>query len=231
MKYIYINELQIELEKKRIKNMYLKILPPDGRIHVTAPLRMSEGEIKQFILTKLDWIQKQQEKMSNRQTHQIQNYEDGEEIYVWGERYRLSVMSTIGRSAAHLEGELFRLLVKEEATAIQRKRIIDLWYRDALTKVIPQLMVKWEQRIGVKSSGFTIRDMKTRWGTCNIRTKNICFSLQLAKKHPKCLEYVVVHELVHLIESSHNKVFKGYMDLFLPDWRRIKKELNGIDLS
>lgn len=231
MKYIYINDLQIELEKKRIKNMYLKILPPDGRVHVNAPVRMSDNEIKHFILTKLDWIQLQQEKMSNRHTHQLQEYVDGEEIYLWGERYRLSVKLTTGRPNIQLEGDTFQLSVKEHTTSIQRKQMIDHWYREALQKVLPPMILQWEQFIGVNSSGFTIRDMKTRWGTCNIRTKKICLSLQLAKKSPRCLEYVVIHELVHLIESSHNKVFKGYMDHFIPEWRMIKKELNGGNIS
>jgi predicted metal-dependent hydrolase len=227
MKYININDLQIELEKKKIKNMYLKILPPDGRIHVTAPHRMSETEIKQFILTKLEWIYKQQEKISHRHTHQEMNYISGEDIFYWGQRYLLSVKERNVHPSIKLEGDILSLTMKEASTTIQRKRVIDTWYREALNQVLPSLIIKWENRIGVKSSGFTIRDMKTRWGTCNIRTRNICLSLQLAKKHPKCLEYVVVHELVHLLESSHNSVFKGYMDHYLPDWRNIKKELNG----
>lgn len=227
MKYIKINDLQIELEKKKIKNMYLKILPPDGRIHVTAPLRMSENEIIQFIQTKLEWIQIQQEKLKHRHTHQEMNYLSGEEIYVWGLRYLISVNELKGRPSIKLQGDTLCLSIKEDTTVIQRKRIIDGWYREALTQVLPSLILKWENRIGVKASGFTIRDMKTRWGTCNIRTKNICFSLQLARKHPKCLEYVVVHELIHLLESSHNYIFKGYMDHYLPEWKALKKELNG----
>ena len=106
---------------------------------------------------------------------------------------------------------------------------MDRWFRNALLQELPFLMAKWEQRIGVKADSFKIRDMKTRWGTCNVRTKVICINLQLAKKSPSCLEYVVVHELVHLLEPSHNHVFKAYMSRFLPDWRSIKKVLNGVE--
>lgn len=227
MKYIYIGELQVEIEKKHIKNMYLKILPPNGKVRVTAPIRMSEENIRKFLTTKLDWIHIQQVKMSNRHTHRLQSYEEGEEVYVWGKPYQLSLKLTLGRSSVQLTGERLYLSVKEASTAIQRKDILNGWYRQELMKSIPQLISKWEERIGVKASGFTIRDMKTRWGTCNIRTKKICLNLQLAKLHPQYLEYVIVHELVHLLESSHNHVFKGYMDFFLPEWRDIKKEMNG----
>lgn len=231
MKYIFVNDIEIELEKKKIKNMYLRILPPDGKVHVTAPYRMSEAEIKQFILSKIDWIQKQKEKVSNRHTHQVMNYVSGEEVYLWGQRYQLELIYKEGHSSLRLEGNVCILTIKKDTTVEQKKHIVDLWYREVLKQTIPSLMLKWEQKLGVTSSGFTIRDMKTRWGTCNIRTKNICLSLQLAKKHPRCLEYVVVHELVHLLESSHNSVFKGYLDHYLPEWRIIKKEMNGDQIS
>ncbi len=231
MKHIIINNAPIELEKKRIKNMYLKILPPDGRVYITAPIRMSEEEIRRFVMSKLDWIEQQQEKIKQRHTHQELNYMTGEEIYLWGQRYVLEVIPLTGHSKIRLDGDYLYLYTKEDSSLDQRKHSINTFYKKELLEHIPQLLIKWERIIGVKANGFAIRDMKTRWGTCNIRTKKITLSLQLAKKHPKCLEYVVVHELVHLLEKSHNYVFKAYLDKFLPDWRNSKKELNGMTIS
>jgi predicted metal-dependent hydrolase len=229
MKQIIISNIPIELERKRIKNMYLRILPPDGKVHISAPIRMSEEEIRRFVVSKIDWIALQQGKLRERNTHQKLDYITGEEIYVWGRKFNLRVIKAGASQTLSFEGENLILFVKEDSSAEQRKRMMDSWYRKALQQEIPSLIAKWERIIGVNSSSWNIRDMKTRWGTCNIRSKNICLNLQLAKKSPKCLEYVVVHELVHLLEKSHNSVFKAYMDKFLPEWRSIKKELNGTE--
>ena len=226
-KNIIIGSIPIELERKKIKNMYLRVLPPKGQVRITAPLRMSEDEIKKFVLSKLDWIRTQQQVVANRHMEEEINYLNGDVITFWGKEYRLEIQEKNGRSRVDVVEGLIKLTVKPEATLEQRKKVIDALYKEALVHEIPELMAKWEAIIGVKSTGFSIRDMKTRWGTCNVRTKKICLSLQLARKHPKCLEYVVVHELVHLLERSHNHVFKAYLDHFLPQWRQIKQEMNG----
>jgi predicted metal-dependent hydrolase len=228
MKLIWIKDIPIELEQKRIKNMYLRILPPDGRIHISAPIRMSEEEIQRFVNGKLSWIKLQQTKVQQCQTHKELQYEEGEQIPIWGECYSLVIRETTKREHIEVIGDEVLMFVKNNSTKEQREKLMKLWYKNALEAELPFLFVRWERVISVASSGFRIRDMKTRWGTCNIRTKNICLNLQIAKKSPKCLEYVVVHELVHLLEKSHNHVFKGYMDQFLPEWRNIKRELNGI---
>lgn len=227
MKQIIIDNIRIDLERKRIKNMYLRIKPPEGQVTVTAPVRMSEEEIKSFIRTKLGWIEQQQAKIRQRQTGQVLDYVTGEEIYLWGQKLTLEVLPQEGRAKASLMED--RLLLKAPAgsQSILRERVMNAFYKEQLLLQIPPLLLKWEKLIGVKTEGFTIRDMKTRWGTCNIRTKKICLSLQLAKKKPDCLEYVIVHELVHLLEPSHNSTFKAYLDKFLPGWRTIKKEMNG----
>jgi predicted metal-dependent hydrolase len=154
-------------------------------------------------------------------------YATGEEIFVWGRKLTLIVNEVSVCNSIQIDSDKLILSIKKGSTIEQRQKFLSEWYRKALQQEIPDLIAKWEQIIEVKSSGFTIRDMKTRWGTCNIRSKNICLNLQLAKKPPKCLEYVIVHELVHLLEKSHNSIFKGYMDKYLPQWRAIKKELNN----
>jgi Predicted metal-dependent hydrolase len=229
MKQLIINGMTIEVEKKRIKNMYLRILPPDGKIHISAPVRMSEVEIKKFVLSKQDWIKEHQSQMILRNEKKQINYVTGDWIPVWGRNYSLIVEENSLVNKVLISGENINLFLKKMSTGSssdRREAVLNTWYRNELTDKLPELISKWESTIGVKSSGFTIRDMKTRWGTCNVRTKKICFNLQLAKKPLQCLEYVVVHELVHLLERSHNAVFKGYMTRFLPEWKNIKKELN-----
>ena len=228
MKQIVINNIPIDFEKKRIKNMYLKVLPPDGRVTITAPVRMNEEEIKRFVLTKMEWIKLQQEKIQQRHINEELDYDSGENIYVWGKKYTLIIIEEAGRPHIELEEDKLIMSIKPGSITEKKKHIMNSWYKEELLREISLLVESWESVIGVKSNGFCIRDMKTRWGTCNIRSKNICLSLQLAKKPPRCLEYVVVHELVHLLEKSHNNIFKSYLDQFLPEWRTIKKEMNGM---
>jgi predicted metal-dependent hydrolase len=231
MKRIWINDIPVELEKKHIKNMYLRILPPDGRVTISAPMKMREDEIYHFINRKLSWIILQRTKMQQSHIQQEQLFITGERLAIWGNRYTLVVKDTITRNHLEVVGDEILLYMKSDSTREQREKMIYTWYKKVLEAEIPFLLARWERSIGVSSSGYRIRDMKTRWGTCNTRTKMICLNLQLAKKPPECLEYVVVHELVHLLERSHNHIFKGYMDRFLPEWRRIKRELNIAETS
>lgn len=230
MKQLLISGITAELERKKIKNMYLRLLPPDGRVHISAPLRMSEESIRNFVLSRLDWIEKHQEIIRQKKEYLKLDYVTGEEVTVWGRRLTLTVLEGSPKNAAEIKDTQLRLYLKNISQSEQRLKIVNAFYRNEMVQAVPPLIMKWEKIIGVKSSGFTIRDMKTRWGTCNIRSANICLNLQLAKKPERCLEYVIVHELVHLLEHSHNRIFKGYMDRFLPDWRNIKNELNGSNL-
>lgn len=228
MKIIKIHDIEIELEKKRIKNMYLKVLPPDGRIRISAPYRMSNDRIQAFVLDRMDWLLKTQERVKSNYIGYIGSdigYLDGEPVLFNGIKYTLSLQE--GKKAGiSLDEDRLIMLVRPKSTPDQRKKILNNWYRNALYERINILINKWEPVIGVKAEGFTIRSMKSRWGSCNIRTRRLSFSLMLAQKSLPCVEYVVVHELVHLLEGSHNHLFKAYMDSFLPGWRQIKKELN-----
>ncbi len=227
MKQLIMNGIRIELERKRIKNMYLRILPPEGSVHISAPMKMSEAEIQHFIISRLDWILTQQAKVRNRHTHEVLDYITGDILYIWGNKYQLMLREASGRSKVGVAGDEIILYCKAGSTREQREKLIHQMYAELLHQEIPFLLARWEQTIGVKANSYHLRNMKTRWGTCNIRTGDICLNLQLAKKAPICLEYVVVHELVHLLEQSHNQVFKAYMDRFLPQWRSIRKQLNG----
>lgn len=223
----------IEVERKKIKNLYLKVRPPEGRLYVSAPLRMPLEAIRDFIASKEDWIRLQQEKLRRRQSSvplREARYLTGEEIFYWGRTLPLEVRYGQKRNeVCHADTHILLLVRKQEtdSKAEERYSILKQFYRDELNQKLPDLIEKWEAIIGVKAKAWTLRDMTSRWGTCNVRQKKICLNLKLAGKAPECLEYVLVHELVHLLESSHNRIFKSYMDQYLPAWRSIKARLNG----
>jgi len=229
MKKLIINDIEIELTKKNIKNIYLSVHPPDGRVKISAPYHMDTDSIRLFVISKLPWIKKQQEKFINQERQSKREYVSGESHYFLGQRYLLNVIYTNKRKQG---GEIrnkkyIDLYVRENASKDSRERVMNEWYRKELKNLITPLLEKWEPIIGVKVNEFGIKKMKTRWGSCNTKDKRIWLNLELAKKSPACIEYVLVHEMVHLLEKSHNEVFKAYMDKFLPNWRAIKAELNS----
>jgi predicted metal-dependent hydrolase len=226
-----INNIEIEVQKKNIKNLHLAVLPPLGRVRVSAPQNMNEDAIRMFVITKISWIKKQQEKFKNQLRQSEREYVSGESVYLWGKRYRMEVVYSNIRNDIQLKGDKLILQVREASTTDQRENILNAWYREHIKREIPPLLEKWQKIIGVAIADWGVKNMKTRWGTCNVKDRRMWLNLQLAKKHPQCLEYVVVHELVHLLEKNHNKAFVAYMDKFLPDWRTTKDELNGLILD
>ncbi|WP_252231696.1 SprT family zinc-dependent metalloprotease [Clostridium sp. ZBS15] len=231
MKNLTINNIEIEIQKKNIKNLHLSVLPPQGRVRVSAPNSMNDEAIKVFIITKIGWIKKQQEKYISQPRQCERRYVSGESVYLWGKRYRLDVVYSNVCNDIKISGDKLIFQVRQASTTEQRAKVLNAWYRENIKKEIPKLLEKWQKIIGVKVDNWGIKNMKTRWGTCNVKGKRIWLNLQLAKKYPECLEYVVVHELVHLLEKNHNKVFISYMDKFLPNWRVTKKELNALILD
>ena len=231
MDKLKISNIEIEVQKKKIKNLHLSVLPPKGKVRVSAPQNMNEDAIRMFVITKISWIKKQQEKFKNQPRQSEREYVSGESVYLWGNRYRLEVIYSNTCNDIQIKGDKLIFQVREASTPEQRANVLNAWDRENIKKEIPPLLEKWQGIIGVTALEWGVKNMKTRWGTCNIKDKRIWLNLQLAKKHPQCLEYVVVHELVHLIEKKHNKAFIAYMDEFLPDWRTTKDELNGLILD
>ncbi len=222
-----VSGINIEIKKKNIKNMYLSVLPPMGNVRISAPLHASDEDIKSFALTKIDWIKKKVAKYEN-QTRQSENkYVSGESHYLWGQRYKLEIKNTRAANNVEIKANKLILTINENSTTSQREKVINEWYRAQLKARLPTLVEKWENKIGVKTNEVRVKNMRTRWGTCNIKDKRIWINLQLAKNPVNCLEYIVVHELVHLLEKNHTSVFVNYMDKFLPNWRVVKDELNG----
>lgn len=223
---IVVSDINIEVQKKNIKNIHLSVLPPDGKVRISVPLSAKEETIRLFAISKIGWIKKQIDKFQNQQRQTEREYVSGESHYVWGRRYRMEIRHN-NRNNVEIKGNKLILTVREFSTTQQREKIMTEWYRKQLKEKLPELVEKWEEIIGVKAETVRVKNMLTRWGTCNTKDKRIWINLQLAKKPIECLEYVIVHELVHLLEKSHNSVFVDYMDKFLPDWRVTKDLLNG----
>lgn len=223
---ITIVGIPVEIQKKNIKNLHLYVKPPDGLVTVSAPCGMSDEAIERFVRLKIDWIKKQSEKFDNQQRQTEREYVSGETLYVWGKQYFLQVEYGTGKNMLALSGNRAVLTVRKESTATQRGAFVNEWYRALLKEEIARLLPKWEKITGIVCDGWQTKYMTTRWGTCNTKKRKIWLNLQLAKKTPICLEYVILHELMHLLEKSHNDRFICFMDKFMPYWRDIKKELN-----
>lgn len=230
METIVVDGIEIEVSRKRIKNLYIRIKPPEGRVCISAPTRMNLSYIHKFAESKIEWIKRHKERCEKYQPTEALSYVPGEVISLRGKEYPIDIIVS-KKNRAEVIQERITLWTKENSTVEQRKRIIEKKLREILNGDISVLAEKWQRIIGVRAAGFSIRNMKTRWGTCNTKTKKIWISYRLVHKAPRLLEYVVVHELVHLLEKSHNAVFKGYMDRFLPEWRSLKKELNQFPCS
>lgn len=225
-KKIIVSNIEIEVNKKNIKNMYLKVSRYDGKVSISAPLRTKNETITRFALSKIDWINKHKAKIESRKTYIELEYLPGEVHLVWGKPYTLEI-NYKNRNSISTIGDKLILTTGKDSTIKQREKLLTEWYRGQLKDKLPQLVKKWEDVIGVRVESARVKNMTSRWGTCNTKDKRIWINLQLAKKPIRCLEYVVVHELVHLLEASHNAVFKAYMDKYIPDWRLIKRDLNN----
>lgn len=221
-----LGDIVVNVARKNIKNVRLSVHPPDGNVRISAPLRMSLDNIRGFATSKLDWIKKQQAKFRNHSREAPKAYVERESHYLWGKRYLLNIVET--EASPHLELHHDKMLLQVCPGAdIDRKRaIVDEFYRHQIEAAIPPLIAKWEKLMGVRVASFTVRKMKTKWGSCTPALQTIRFNLELAKKPAECLEYVVVHELVHLLEPSHNHRFIALMDSFMPQWRFDRAELN-----
>jgi predicted metal-dependent hydrolase len=225
---IKLGDIAVEVVKKDIKNVHLSVYPPAGRVRISAPLRMNLDTIRVFAISKLGWIKQQQKKLREQERETPREYLDRESHYVWGKRYLLKVIESDETPMVELKHSEMRLRVRPSAGDEKKQAIVEAWYRDQLRQAIPALIAKWESLIGVKVARFSVQRMKTKWGSCTRDTRSIRLNTDLAKKPPECLEYIVVHEMVHLLELTHNGRFMALMDQFLPNWRFYREELNRL---
>jgi len=232
MHQITVSDITIDVVRKDIKNLHLGVYPPAGRVRIATPLRMNDEAIRLYAISKLHWIKKQRLKFENQARETKREYVSGESHYFEGHRYLLNVICQNAAPKVVIRNKKYLdLYVRPNSDSAQRARIITKWYRQRLKDKLPALIEKWQTIIGVQIDAWEIKQMKTRWGTCKAESKRIWLNLELVKKPNQCLEYIIVHELVHLIERHHNAQFIALMDKFMPQWRFHQTELNQRILS
>lgn len=232
MDQIIINDIKIDVIRKNIKNIYLAVYPPNGRVRIAVPLHTSNDTIRLFAISKLNWIKRNQRKFEDQERIPPREYKQHESHYFFGKRYLLNIIETDKSPKVVLNNNQFiDLHIKPNTPINKRHELLKKWYRAQLKEQIPPLIEKWEKILNVKVNQWFTKQMKTRWGSCNTVKKRIWINLELAKKPLPCLEYIVVHEMVHLLERLHNQRFLNYMDTYLPNWRRLKQELNNFPVS
>lgn len=228
MAKLLIDDVEIEVIRKKVKRIYLSVYPPAGYVRMTVPARLDNETIIFFARSKLAWVKRQQAKIRARPRPPAPDYVNGETHLFFGRPYILQVLETTGRPRVEFSADQSIILhVRPNSTKDERQKLLNAWYRRQLQAVIPAYLQKWQKEIGVTVQEWGIRKMKTKWGSCNIQARRIWLNLELAKKSPRCLEYIIVHEMIHLLERYHNDRFYGYLTKYLPGWKEIKKELNS----
>ncbi len=230
-RFLKLGDITVDVVFKDIKNVHLSVHPPTGRVRISAPVRMSLDNIRIFAISKLGWIKQQQKKLQAQDRETPREYLDRESHYVWGKRYLLKIIENDQAPSIELQHSLMLLQVRPGTDEKRRQVVMEGWYREQLKTAIPPLIVKWEPLIGVKVNRFFVRRMKTKWGSCNPSAGNIRLNTDLAKKPPGCLEYIVVHEMAHLLEPTHNARFRALMDRVMPKWGFYIAQLNRLPVS
>ena len=225
---IDLGDIHVDLIRKDIKHVHLSVHPPHGRVRISAPLHMASEIIRVYAITRLDWIRRQQRKLLSQERETAREYLDRESHYVWGKRYLLRIVEADAAPAVRLNHSTLELSIRPGSDASRRREALDAWYRDQVRAVVPALLKTWEPLLGVKARRVLVQHMKTQWGSCNPMSGNIRLNTDLARKPTDCLEYILVHELLHLIEPTHNARFQSLMDRFMPHWRQVRGELNRL---
>lgn len=232
MTQITISNIKIDLVHKEIKNIHLAVYPPTGRVRISAPFKVNEDTIRLFAISKLGWIKRNQRKFEKQERQTKREFKNRESHYYNGKRYLLNIIEHDFPPKVTLQSKTYiNMFVRKGTTIAKRNEVMNEWYREQLKKKIPVLIEKWEKKIGIKVKDWGVKLMKTKWGSCNNKERRIWLNLELAKKPVHCLEYIIVHEMVHLFERHHNERFLYYLDRFFPNWKKIKNELNRFPVS
>ncbi len=231
-RHITVSGLNVEVVRKAIKNLHLGVYPPHGRVRVAVPLALTDDSVRLAVIGKLGWIKRQRARFEAQPRQSEREMVSGESHFFLGRRYRLNVIVSDSTAKVVLRSNsTMNLHVRPGTSAEKCQQILQRWYREQLRVLIPLLLEKWQPEIGVQVAHWGIKRMKTKWGSCNMEAGRIWLNLELAKKLPSCVEYILVHEMVHLLERHHNDRFKEYMDRIMPKWRLHRDELNRAPLS
>lgn len=228
---ISVGEIDVEVVRKRIKNLHLGVYPPHGRVRVAVPLNVSDDAVRLAVITRLGWIKRQQAKFAAQARQSARVYVSGETHFHFGVAYRLRVLRRAGASRVRIVGDRLELTVPRGSDRDYRERTVQRWQRSALRERAQALVTSWAVAFGLPSPAFGIKRMRTKWGSCNAASRRIWLNLELVKKAPACIDYLVCHEVAHLIEPSHSERFIALMDRHMPRWRVVKAELNREPLS
>ena len=231
MPTLQLGEIAVDVVLKDIKNIHLSVHPPLGKVRIAAPLRMDLDTIRVFAITKLAWIKNQQKKLREQERETPREYLDRESHYVWGKRYLLKLVEKEAAPTVELKHTKMILQLRPAASHEKKQEVLDAWYRDQLKTALPPLLTKWEKIVGATAGNVFVQKMKTKWGSCSPVAGNIRLNTDLAKKPLQCLEYIVAHELTHLLERHHNDRFTALMDAHMPQWRQYREMLNGLPLA
>lgn len=232
MEQLIIRDITIDVVRKQIKHIHLAVYPPTGRVRIAAPLRVNNDAIRLFAISKLAWIRRHQRKFEGQERVSPREYKDRESHYFQGRRYLLKITEVdappkvVLRNKTHID-----LYIRPNTPVSRHHEIMNEWYRCQLKEHIPRFIEKWQKKMNLDVREWQVKLMKTKWGSCNIEQRRIWLNLELAKKPIHCLEYIIVHEMVHLLERHHNDKFMAYMDKFLPHWKQLKDELNHLPVS
>lgn len=231
-KQIQVLDLTIDVVKKDIKNMHLAVYPPTGRIRIATPKDLNDEAIRLFAISKIRWIKKHQKNFYEQLRETSREYIDGESHYFDGKRYLLRVIERYGKHELKIKNKSYlELYVSPKATIAAKEKVFNEWYRDHLKEIVPEILKIWEDKIGLNCEHYDIKKMRTKWGSCNIEKRKILLNLELAKKPRHCLEYVIVHELMHFFERNHNDNFRSLLDKYMPNWKTYKRELDDLPVA
>ncbi len=229
--YLTVRGIPIEVVYKDIKNLHIGVYPPAGRVRVAAPARLDDERVRLAVIHRLPWIKRQRSQFQDAARQTPREMVSGESHYVWGKRLRLKVIERPGPAHVEVDGDRLLLYIPVDSDQAARTKVLQRWQRSELRRAVPPLIEQWEPVVGHSVSQWGIRRMKTRWGSCNRETGRIWINLELAKKHPQSLEYVVVHEMAHLLERNHGQRFAKLMDSLMADWRTRRDALNAAPLA
>jgi hypothetical protein len=225
-------DFEVRIVKKNIKNIHLGVYPPQGRVRIAVPTKTTDETIKALLTSKMPWINKQKVRFEKQERQTKREFVSGESHYFMGNRYLLNIINTNSTPKVEIKRKThIDMYVKPGTSREKRERILNNFYRSELKKQIPILSSKWEKITKIHAKEYRIKRMKTKWGACSQKNQRIWINLELAKKPLHCLEYIIVHELAHLVEKNHTAKFKRLMDTFMPQWTQYKEELNRSTLG
>lgn len=229
---IEVSGIPVDVVRKDIKNLHVAVYPPLGRVRVAAPVWLDDEAVRVAVVSRLSWIRRQRRRFEQQVRQSSREMVTGESHYFQGRRYRLDVQERAGNPKVEVLGNrTLKLMVPSGTDTAARQRLLERWYRRRLSSQLPPMVQYWEGVVGVRVAEWRIKRMKTRWGSCNAEARRVWLNLELAKKPSRCLEYVLVHEMVHILERNHTQRFQKLMDRAMPDWRRRRDELNRAPLA